>query len=421
MKKVVELLWRKVAWIYFGILSIFAYFLIENQIPDHIYVSRNEQISFQGNLPVLFETTDVPEDTAVMSDVSVQNNTGFSEVGPLYDYEIDCYLLGFLPMKSVKVSVVDKEAVYASGRVIGLYEKMSGVFVLKTQEIEDDSGYSQNPSEGNLEAGDYILAIDGEEVHTKEEVIQKVQENQDQVSEIRILRDQKEMTVFQKGVKSKEGNYLLGVWVKDDMAGIGTMTYYKSTGEFGALGHGIGDGETGHLLVVDSGSIYTASLVGITKGRKGEPGELEGMIYYSSACCIGTINNNSEMGIYGSLRKRNLQEMIQEDELYEVGYKQEVHMGKAQILSDVSGQIQAYDILITDLVYQPEESNKGIHIEVTDAELLELTGGIVQGLSGSPIIQDGKIIGAVTHVLVNDPTSGYGVFIENMLDIQAIR
>ena len=173
MKKVVELLWRKLAWIYLGILSIFAYFLIENQIPDHIYVSRNEQISFQGHLPVLFETTDVPEDTTVMSDVSVQNNS-ISEAGTLYDYEIDCYLLGFLPMKSVKVSVIDKEAVYASGRVIGLYEKMSGVFVLKTQEIEDDAGYSQNPSEGNLEAGDYILAIDGEEVHTKEEVIEKL-------------------------------------------------------------------------------------------------------------------------------------------------------------------------------------------------------------------------------------------------------
>ena len=194
------------------------------------------------------------------------------------------------------------------------------------------------------------------------------------------------------------------------------IAFYDKDGNFGALGHGIGDGETGELLRISKGNLYRADIFGIKKGKRGEPGELQGMVYYGTSDRLGTVDCNTDIGIYGTLNDAAYENYCKTDERYLVGYKQDVQTGDAVILSDASGQPCVYHIVIDSMDYSPADRNKGLRFHVDDKNLLELTGGIVQGLSGSPIIQNGKIVGGVTHVLVNDPTRGYGIFVEEMLE-----
>lgn len=182
------------------------------------------------------------------------------------------------------------------------------------------------------------------------------------------------------------------------------------------MGHGIGDGKTKDLLRLSDGKLYRAQILGIKKGRRGDPGEIEGMVFYGKSDQIGSVSSNTAIGIYGTLTETFRQTQQETDQSYPIGYKQEIKTGEAQILSDVSGERRTYRIMIDDLDYSPSDDNKGIRFHVEDNDLLALTGGIVQGLSGSPILQNGKIIGAVTHVLVNDPAKGYGIFVEAMVE-----
>ncbi len=228
------------------------------------------------------------------------------------------------------------------------------------------------------------------------------------------MRNGEYIEILAEPVKSSEDKYMLGIWVRDDLAGIGTLTYYTKDGEFGALGHPVSDGDTGEIVKMEKGELYETNIIGIKKGETGSPGELSGIIDYGKGHKLGTIHDNTGIGIYGVL-DGNLDSMPVANS-YEVAYKQEIQLGEATILSGFTGEVESYEIKIESLDYSGREENKGILFEVTDPELLELTGGIVQGMSGSPIIQNGKIIGAVTHVLVSDPTSGYGIFIESMLE-----
>jgi stage IV sporulation protein B len=184
-------------------------------------------------------------------------------------------------------------------------------------------------------------------------------------------------------------------------------------GEFGALGHGIHDSETNELIEIEKGSVYNTNIVGIQKGEKGEPGGLEGVIIYRSSNKLGVIHDNTEDGIHGSIKEPET--FCGDVNPVEICRKEEIQLGKASILCSVDGTVKEYEIKIKNIDSYAKDANKGIIIEVTDEKLLELTGGIVQGMSGSPILQDGKILGAVTHVLVNDPTRGYGIFIEDMI------
>ena len=217
-----------------------------------------------------------------------------------------------------------------------------------------------------------------------------------------------------KPVKDAEGIYKLGIWVKDDCQGLGTLTYVDGDGEFGTLGHAISDADTGKIIEVETGKLYTARIWSVIKGKEGDPGEIIGSINYDIRSDIGVIDENKNIGIYGHV---NEQIFAYVDKVYmEIAYKQDVKEGTAYIRSFVGDEIKDYEINIMNLNYADLSKNKGIEFEVVDKELLSITNGIVQGMSGSPIIQDGKIIGAVTHVLVNDPTKGYGIFIENMLE-----
>lgn len=342
---------------------------------------------------------------------------------------------------------ISVEGVYACGRLTGIYEQTEGVLVVNTTEVTDEDGKKVNPADKKVQCGDYILSVNGRTVADKEELSEAVNdimkeydesgtvesqkeiinENKSDSDEIKseinkrmvkikFLRGGKEMSADITPVRMDDGRYYMGIWVKDDLAGIGTITYYTKDGRFGALGHGIGDGtQSGNLLYANSGDLYSMKLTKIKKGKAGAPGEIGGVVYFGKKSHIGTLDCNSNLGIYGQLDSDELSEYAAEDTYYPVAGKDEIHTGSAQMISEISGKLEKYNLEITNIDRKATDTNKGMELKVTDNRLIELSGGIVQGTSGSPIIQDGKIIGAVTHVFVDDPTGGYGICIDEML------
>ena len=333
------------------------------------------------------------------------------------------------------------EGVYACGRLTGIYEQTEGVLVVNTTEVTDEDGKKVNPADKKVKCGDYILSVNGRTVADKEELSEAVNDimkeydenldeslkdksNEDKIKseinkrtvKIKFLRGGEEMSADIAPVRMDDGRYSMGIWVKDDLAGIGTITYYTKDGRFGALGHGIGDGtQSGNLLYANSGDLYSMKLTKIKKGKAGTPGEIGGVVYFGKKSHIGTLDCNSNLGIYGQLDSDELSEYAAEDTYYPVACKDEIHTGSAQMISEISGKLEKYNLEITNIDKKATDTNKGMELKVTDERLIELSGGIVQGTSGSPIIQDGKIIGAVTHVFVDDPTGGYGICIDEML------
>ena len=306
--------------------------------------------------------------------------------------------------------------VYACGRLTGIYEQTNGVLVMDVVSIEGKDGKKHSPAKGKIKSGDYILSANGKVIESKEDLADVVNDKESDFVEIRYIRDGKEHVVSLDPVKGDDEKSYLGIWIKDDLAGIGTITYYTNDKKFGALGHGIGDGtKAGQLLDVNSGDLYKMELSKIKKGKPKDPGELAGVVYFGNKSHLGTLDGNSDNGIFGTLDDEEWDEYTKGDDFYEIAKESEVMTKKAQIISYISGQKEKYDIKILAVDHDVEDNNKKLVIEVTDEKLIDLTGGIIQGMSGSPIIQDGKIIGAVTHVFVNDPTEGYGILIEDMM------
>ena len=307
----------------------------------------------------------------------------------------------------------NEQYVIPGGMAIGIYMETDGVLVLSTECMECVDGNEYEPAKNLVKPGDYIVEMNGQDIDTKRELVQAVNKLESSEVILKLRRDDEFIDVKVESVEVKNDQYKLGIWVKDSIQGLGTLTYLTMDGEFGALGHGIHDSETNELIEIDKGSVYNTNIVGIQKGQKGEPGGLEGVIIYRSSNKLGVINDNTEDGIHGSINKPET--LFGDAKLVEICRKKEIQLGKASILCAVDGTVKEYEIKIKNIDSYAKDANKGIIIEVTDEKLLELTGGIVQGMSGSPILQDGKIVGAVTHVLVNDPTSGYGIFIEDMI------
>ena len=318
--------------------------------------------------------------------------------------------------EEVEVSYEEGEEVYPLGQIVGIYTECNGVFVIDTCEIETINEEFVNPAGSVLKAGDYIMQANGRELEEKEDLVEIVNKSEGNPITFQVMRGEDSFSATVTPVLGKNGKYMLGVWVKDDIAGVGTITFYTEDGDFAALGHGMGDGVTKEIWSVSDGDVYYADIVGIQKGKKGTPGEVKGVIYYSTGNHLGELDTNCGEGIYGTLDDEDVEEYGRECEACPLGNKHEIEVGAAQIISDISGERQIYDIEIAYVDYLAISSNKGLHIEVTDPRLIELTGGIVQGMSGSPIIQKGKLVGAVTHVLINDPTKGYGIFIDKMIE-----
>ena len=256
------------------------------------------------------------------------------------------------------------------------------------------------------------MRINGQSVDDKKSMLELVQQSGGHELLLRVCRENEYRTVRVTPVKKKDGSYALGLWVKDDISGIGTITY--TDGErFAALGHSNNDNDTGIMFRVSDGAVYETTIVRIKKPEADKPGRLEGIINYTGRYVIGRVEENSAFGIHGYLTKRQ-QKTHTQDIQVAVGRKSEVHVGTAYLLSSVSGESKQYEIEIVS-VDSDNENGRCMEFKVTDSTLLSLTGGIVQGMSGTPILQDGRLIGAVTHVFVNDSTRGYGIFIEEMM------
>ena len=328
-------------------------------------------------------------------------------------YDAVCRLFGMIPVKNMEVRVVSKQEVYPGGIPVGIYIQTKGVFVVGTGDVESMEGKVESPAKDIIKTGDYIVSIQGQEMNSKQELVEFLRGCEGGTLCLNIRRNDEMIGVSVNPVRTENG-YSIGAWVRDDTQGVGTLTYMTEDRTFGALGHGISDADSELLMEVSGGRLYACEITEIQKGAKGTPGKLAGKINYNSKNLYGMITGNLSGGIYGVGNERLLQQV--KEQKCPIALKQEIHEGEAVILSSVDGTVREYTIEIRKIYRGETDVNKGLEFEVTDERLLEMTGGIVQGMSGSPIIQDGKLVGAVTHVLVNDPTRGYGIFIENMLD-----
>ena len=333
----------------------------------------------------------------------------------LTTYQMNVKLFGVMPLKQVDIQVIEDRMVIPAGVPIGIYVETEGVLVVGVGEFKGLDGVEYAPAKYVIQNGDYILKVNEEVVEGKKQFIDLIEEYGDEEITLTVKRDGEEMELKVIPKKNQNGENKIGIWVRDNAQGIGTLTFVDENGKFGALGHGINDTDTSELMELGEGLLYKTNIIAIKKGTKGEPGELTGMISYSDKNVIGTINDNTEAGIFGMCDTGKIS-LMDEAHMYPIGLKQEIRLGEAQIITTIDDTRETYDIEITEVRLDHDNVNRGIVIKITDPRLLSLTGGIVQGMSGSPIIQDGKLIGAVTHVLVQDSTKGYGIFIENMLE-----
>lgn len=399
-------------------LACTLYYRIDSNIPSVLNVRADKEQSFFLGVPAQAQIVSVSETGtsnipagAVHIDLSkpvTMKAPGESS------YRMSVRLFGFLPIKQVDIQVIEDQELIPVGAPVGIYVKTNGVLVVGTGEFRGMNGVSYSPGRYVLRSGDYIRKVNGEDVTEKEDFIRRVRESGGKQLTLTLERDGEITEVSVDPVQDANGEYKIGVWIRDNAQGVGTMTYIDPEGNFGALGHGINDIDTSTLMHMQDGTLYSTDIVNIRKGSSGDPGEMTGMIVYSPENVLGDITSNSSRGIFG-ICNENAAELADQEPI-PIGLKQEIQKGPAQILCTVEDRTEYYDVEITEIHLDHDNVNRGIELKVTDPNLLEVTGGIVQGMSGSPIIQNGKLIGAVTHVLVQDSTRGYGIFIENMLE-----
>lgn len=329
-------------------------------------------------------------------------------------YDMQVRLFGILPLKRVDIRVIEDRELVPMGMPVGIYLKSAGIMVIDVAEFLSDDGKMVSPAKSLLEQGDIILELNGKTLEDKEDLINGIENCQGCAITLLIKRDGRDTKVSLMPRRNQNGQYKAGIWVRDDAQGVGTLTYVDGEGKFGALGHGIADVDTGRIVEVREGALYQTEIVRLRRGEHGSPGEMTGRIAYDDQFVLGEVNENSDRGIYGKFNSNGLS-FATEDPL-PIGLKQEIEFGPAQILCTLEDEVECFEAEITKVHLEGAYVNRGIELRVTDEGLLRRTGGIVQGMSGSPILQNGKIIGAVTHVLVNSPEKGYGIFIENMLE-----
>ena len=323
------------------------------------------------------------------------------------------YLPETIAVKGEEIRISDIEVIPV-GEVIGIKLYTSGVLVVGTAKIDGADGNSYKPYENtDIKEGDSIIKVAGEYVNSTEELINIVNRNGENPISINYIRNNNENVAEITPVKDQQGYYKLGLWVRDSAAGVGTMTFYnEQTQTFAALGHPITDIDTGDIIQTSSGEIDDVNIISIIKGKEEEPGKLQGVIQQDSI--IGSIYKNTAYGIYGIV-KNQANVNIDYNRRMNVAMRQEINLGEATILSDISGDLKEYKIEIQKTYLNNNYDNKSMVIKVTDEELLNRTGGIIQGMSGSPVIQNGKFCGAITHVFVKNPTIGYAVFADRMI------
>lgn len=385
------------------------------KIPASIRIKAGSEQELSLNVPVMGEIYSPYREKEEVIPVNLSRSVTVM-ANRMQEYTMDVKLFGVIPFKTVNVQVIPDKMLVPAGVPIGIYVKTDGILVIAQGDFEGMDHTRKEPAKHLLQAGDYILKADEQEVASKADFTKKISESGGRDMVLTIRREEEIFDIKVHPEQNVNGEYKLGIWIRDNAQGVGTMTYLDEDASFGALGHGINDTDTALLMEVKGGSLYKTEIIAIKKGQGGTPGELTGVIDYNLSNKIGTIDTNSVEGIFGTVDLKGADTISRK--AMPIGLKQDVEPGKAQILCCVDGEKipKSYDVNIKAVHLDHDNINRGIELEVTDAALLEQTGGIVQGMSGSPILQNGKIVGAVTHVLVNDPTRGYGIFIENMLE-----
>lgn len=376
-------------------------------IPRNIVIMEGENLNLK--MATGLSLTSQDQDTVLTA--SNINKQKISEAGV---EKLRLNLFGNIKIKDVNVDVVPKTKVIPIGTAIGMKLYTKGVLVVGMSQIKDENDEKKRPYENSgIEQGDTIIAINNNEVSNTNELIEEV--NNSNGNAITVKYEKNNETLETSITPVKSGNeYKLGLWVRDAAAGVGTLTFYEpNTNSFMALGHGISDIDTEKIVDIASGELITASILTIKKGVKGTPGEIRGTIENGNN--IGKIGKNTNLGVYGTVTNKNYLDISGMEEM-EVATRSEIQEGKAQIICqlDNNGR-KTYEIEIEKIYLANNTDNKSMLIKVTDKELLEKTGGIIQGMSGTPVIQNGKFVGAVTNVLVNDPTQGYAIFGDMMI------
>lgn len=410
----------------FLILILLSFTIQTNRIlfhPSNIKIVKGENKNLDITFPFSLSTNKEKDNVIEAS----SNNTDTISLKKTYSLngietgkaEVQIKFLGLIPVKNYNIDVIQRPELIPGGNAIGVRLNTRGVLVVAVTDIigVDNERYSPAKDAG-IKVGDSILEIDGIKVNDAEHVVKILNEIKDKKVKILVQRNKAEFITEAKPIQCLQDNsYRLGIWVRDKTSGIGTLTYLdKDSGKFGALGHGIVDSDTGKLLSVDKGKIMNAKISKIEQGKKGSPGEIRG-VFYEANNIAGDITLNNSFGIFGTVKKDFLDNI--KNKPIPIGFKDEVKEGKAYIYTTVKDNVvEKFEVEILKVQPQVKPDQKSMVIKVTDEKLLEMTGGIVQGMSGSPIIQDGKLVGAITHVFVNDPTKGYGIFIEWMLESQ---
>jgi len=382
------------------------------KLPENHFLISNENIQLNGIWSKLIkvERESSNEITPVSS---VMSNSLESEI-----VEVSYKLFGIFPLKSGEVVVMNPMKLIPGGQSIGVTLKTKGVMVVGQAPVIDKAGNKLFPAkEAGIEVGDILLKIDNLEVRTDQEVSNAINLGGEQKGNVHVVYKHKEQIV-EKTIKPvfclDTERYRMGLFVRDEAAGVGTLSFLDPfTGLYGALGHVITDADTNQKIEVSNGKVMASTIYGIEKGKRGSPGEKIGS-FVTNSTFTGTIEKNTMTGIFGVMSGPVVNPYYKQ--AIPVGWESEVKVGPAKIYTVIQGEkIEEFDVTI-DRVMHNRSDSKNMIVRVTDSRLLEITGGIIQGMSGSPIIQDGKIIGAVTHVFVNDSQRGYGVFIQNMIN-----
>ena len=377
--------------------AVIGYYYVH--LPDKYYLSSPD-----NKLKTLFN-------------IDIMGSIGNDEAAPVYaptgisrdENDVDLRLLGIFPIKTVKAEAIERPELIPCGIPFGIKIITGGAIVTELGEVDGENGYSSPAKDGGIRCGDIIIKVNGVDITKNNDISDAVQLDTEK-SRIIHIRDGKTMETDIIPIKSnKDSLFKIGMWVRDSSAGIGTMTFYNpADGTFGGLGHAVCDIDTGQMLPLLSCEAVSVNISGVTKGFSGAPGELNGS--FLSRVPIGVIGSNTESGVFGVMESPPAL-----DGAIPMAYKQEVEIGPAKIISTIDGNTpKEFDVLIEKIDYSDKNKVKNMVVKITDRELLSKAGGIVQGMSGSPIVQNGRLVGAVTHVFVSEPTRGFAIFAENM-------
>ncbi len=392
MKKIVKYSLSLINIFLLLVLVVIIYY--NNVLPNNYYITAGSTLK----LSEIIKTIPCSANITTDKNISIQ--------------KAELKLLGLIPIKTVNIQEVNEPVLIPCGTPFGIKLLTDGVIVVEVSSFEGDNGIKSPAYESGVKTGDIIKTINGKKVHSNEEIGKIISESEGNMLEFVIIRNNQEISIdIEPEYCSTDASYRIGLWVRDSSAGIGTMTFYNpETGVFAGLGHPVCDVDTGEILPLLKGEVVEVNINGVKKGKAGYPGELLGSFTSNSA--VGTLEMNSMNGLYGHVSEINVT-----NKGIPLAMKHEIRTGKAYIYTTIDGnKAEKYEITIEKIDLNESENCKNMIIKVVDEKLLEQTGGIVQGMSGSPIIQNDKLVGAVTHVFVNNPTKGYAIFADTMYD-----